>query len=126
MGEKTQQLVKKFEQDYEVYVEAIDALTYGIIHARIPKSQEEGLHHLHLGKKYISGPNQDGNVLILPDPRISDAYQVESWGKMESFDDFIKKLSPVFLLTGMQRTKDMRKVAGPAAAESFPINRGGV
>jgi hypothetical protein len=91
MWEKTQQLLKKFEQDYEVYVDATDALTYWIIHARIPKSQEEGLHHLHIGKKYISGPNQDGNVLILPDPRISDAYQVESWGKMESFDDFVKK-----------------------------------
>jgi hypothetical protein len=91
MWEKTQQLLKKFEQDYEVYVDATDALTYWIIHARIPKSQEEGLHHLHIGKKYISGPNQDGNVLILPDPRISDAYLVEFWGKMESFDDFVKK-----------------------------------
>jgi hypothetical protein len=92
MGENRQQLLKKFEQDYEVNVDATDALTYWIIHARILKSLEEGLHHLHLGKNYISGPNQDGNVLILPDPRISDAYLVEFWGKMESFDDFVKKV----------------------------------
>jgi hypothetical protein len=117
LWEKTKQLIKKFEEDYEVYVDATDALTYWIIHARIPKSQEKGLHHLHLGKKYISGPNLDGNVLILPDPGIPDAYKGESWGKMESFDDLKKKRSPVFLLTGMRRTKDRRKVAGPAAAE---------
>lgn len=95
MGEKTQQLVKKFGQDDEVYIGATDALTYWILHARIPKSQETGLPHLHLGKKYTSGPNQDGNVLILPDPRISDAYLVESWGKMESFDDFKKALASI-------------------------------
>jgi hypothetical protein len=117
VGEKTQQLLKKFEQDYEVNVDATNALTYWIIHARIPKSQEEGLHHLPLGKKYISGPNQDGNVLILPDPRISDAYQVESSGTMESSDDFAKKRSPVSLLKGIQLAKDRRKVVGPAAAE---------
>jgi hypothetical protein len=89
MGKKTEELLKKFERDHEIYVDATDALTYWIIHARTPKSQEEGLHHLHLGKKYVSGPNEDGNVLIIPDPRISDAYLVESWGKMDSFDDFV-------------------------------------
>lgn len=89
MRETTQELLKKFERDYEVYVDATDALTYWIIHARIPKSHPEGLQHQ--GKKYVSGPNQDGNVLILPDPRISDAYLVESWGPMETFDDFVKK-----------------------------------
>jgi hypothetical protein len=91
MKETTQELLKKFERDYEVYVDATDALTYWIIHARIPKSHEDGLHHLHRGKKYVSGPNQDGSVLILPDPAVSDAYLVESWGTMESFDDFVKK-----------------------------------
>jgi hypothetical protein len=112
MWEKTQQLVKKFEQDYEVYIDATDALTYWIIHARIPKSQEEGLHHLHLGKKYISGPNQDGNVLILPDPRISDAYQVESWGKMESFDDFVKKALASILADRNAADKGQEKGCG--------------
>ncbi len=91
MKEQTQALVKKFEQDYEIYISATDALTYWIIHARVPKSHEEGLHHLHLGKKYVSGPNQEGNVLIISDPERSDAYTVESWGTMESIDDFVKK-----------------------------------
>jgi hypothetical protein len=91
MKETTQELIKKFEQDYEIYIGATDALTYWVIHARVPKSQEEGLHHLHLGKKYVAGPNQDGNVLVIPDPRRSDAYTVESWGQMDTFDDFVKK-----------------------------------
>jgi hypothetical protein len=93
MLEKTQQILKKFEEDHEVYVDATDAQYYWIMYARIPKGQagEGGPHHLHQGKKYISGPNQEGNVLVLPDPRVSDAYEVESWGTMESFDDFVKK-----------------------------------
>ncbi len=30
-------------------------------------------------------------MLIFPDPLISDAYMVESWGKMDTIDDFAKK-----------------------------------
>lgn len=91
MWEKTQELVKKFEEDYEIYVDAKDALTYWIIYARPRKNDETGMHNLHMGKKFITGPGQDGNVLVLPDPQISDQYVVESWGKMDSFDDFVKK-----------------------------------
>jgi hypothetical protein len=92
MKEATQQLLKKFEQDYEVYVSATDALTYWLVYARVPKGHGEGeVHHLHHGKKYVSGPNQEGSVLVLSDPFVSDAYSVESWGPMESFDEFVKK-----------------------------------
>jgi hypothetical protein len=91
MNEKIQKLLKKFEQDNETYVDATDALTYWIIHARMKKSRDEGTHHLHHGYKYVSGPNQEGSVLIMQDPERSDAYVVESWGKVESFDDFVKK-----------------------------------
>ena len=38
MEEKTLELMKKFEQDYEVYVSATDKQTYWIVYARIPKS----------------------------------------------------------------------------------------
>lgn len=91
MREQTQQLLKKFEEDYEIYVNATDALSYWIFYARIPRGGENETHHMHHGKKYVSGPNEEGNVLVLPDPMISDSYVVESWGKMESFDDFVKK-----------------------------------
>jgi hypothetical protein len=97
MEEKTQELLKKFEQDYEVYVSATDKQTYWIIYARIPKGKAQGVHNLHTARKYISGPNQEGNVLILPDPDNSDAYLAESWGTMETIDDFIKKSLPHIL-----------------------------
>ncbi len=91
MLEKTQALLKKFEQDYEIYVSATEALTYWIIYAKIPKNKKDDLHNLHVGRRYVTGPNEEGNVLIFPDPLISDAYMVESWGKMDTIDDFAKK-----------------------------------
>lgn len=90
MLEKTQELLKKFEQDHEIYVGATDALTYWIVDARTPTGKE-GFHNLHTGKRYVSGPNEGGNVLILPDPSNSDAYLAESWGEMGTIDDFVKK-----------------------------------
>jgi hypothetical protein len=97
MEEKTLELLKKFEQDHEIYVSATDKLTYWIIYARIPKGRTQDVHHLHIGKKYISGPNEEGNVLILTDPENSDIYEVESWGEMETIDRFVEKALPVIL-----------------------------
>jgi len=51
-------------------------------------------------------------VLILPDPRISDAYQVESWGKMESFDDFVKKALASILADRNAADKGQEKKCG--------------
>jgi len=91
MREKTQDLLKKFEHDYRIYVSATDAQTYWIIHARVPKSELGEFPPLQPRKKYISGPDQNGSVLILSDSRSSDTCMVESWGPMETFDDFVKK-----------------------------------
>ncbi|RPI39835.1 MAG: hypothetical protein EHM53_04310 [Methanoregulaceae archaeon] len=91
MQEKTLELIKKFEQDYEINVSVTEALTYWIVYARIQKSPADGTHHLHHGRKYVSGPNEDGNVLVLRDPFVSDVYSAETWGKMESVDDFVEK-----------------------------------
>ena len=97
MEEKTLELMKKFEQDNEVYVSATDKQTYWIIYARIPKGGNQGVHNLHRGRKYVSGPNEEGNVLILPDPDNSENYLVESWGTMETIDDFARKALPHIL-----------------------------
>ena len=91
MREKTQELMKKFEQDNEIYVSATEALTYWVVYARVQQKHEEGPHHMHHGIKYVSGPGQDGNVLVLRDPFISDTYSAESWGPMETIDDFVAK-----------------------------------
>jgi hypothetical protein len=93
MQKKTQELIKKFEEDYEIYVSVTEALTYWILYARVPRSQAEAeaTRHLHHGLKYVSGPNEAGNVLVLKDPFVSDTYSAESWGPMETIDDFVKK-----------------------------------
>ena len=93
MQEKTLELIKKFEQDNEIYLSATDAQTYWIVYARVTKEDAgpEGPHNLHRGVKYVSGPNEDGNVLVMRDPFISNAYSVESWGPMGTINDFVKK-----------------------------------
>jgi len=91
MKEATLELIEKFERDYETYVSATEALTYWIIYARVPRGNTEAIHHLHHGIKYVSGPNEEGNVLVLRDPFVSDTYSAESWGPMETIDDFVKK-----------------------------------
>lgn len=109
MKETTRELIKKFEQDYEIYVSATEALTYWVVYARIQQVHEEGPHHMHHGIKYISGPNEEGNVLVLRDPFISDAYSVESWGPMETIDDFVKKALAQILVdktAASQRTEE--------------------
>ncbi len=91
MKEETSGLLKKFEQDNEVYVSATEALTYWVVYARIPQVHEEGPHHMHHGIKYISGPNEEGNVLVMKEPFVSNAYSAESWGPMKTIDEFVKK-----------------------------------
>jgi len=92
MQETTQELIKKFEQDYEIPVSVTEALTYWVVYARIPHDAAEETRHLHHGRKYVSGPNEDGNVLILGNPFVSDTYNAESWGPMGTVDDFVKKV----------------------------------
>jgi hypothetical protein len=84
---KIQELLKKFEQDHEIYVSAQDAQTFWMVNARIPKKQES--HHRL--RKYVSGPNEKGNVLIFPDHERSDAYLTENWGTIRTFEDFVEK-----------------------------------
>jgi len=90
MKKETVNLLKKFEQDHEVYVAADDSKFYWVVTARIPKT-DETLHHTHRGKAYVSGLNQEGNVLIFPDPDLPENYTLESWGKLNSFEEFVDK-----------------------------------
>jgi hypothetical protein len=87
MQKEIPEILKKFELDHEVYVSAQDAQTFWVVDARIPKKQES----YHRGRKYVSGPNEDGNVIIFPDHERSDAYLTENWGTMKSFRDFVDK-----------------------------------
>lgn len=89
MEKETEKIVKEFEQKHEIYVGVSDQLTYWIISARIRKTAEKGTHHLHFGRRYISGPAMEGNVLVLPDPENSDAAFAETWIAMRTIDEFV-------------------------------------
>lgn len=90
MQEQTREILKKFEQDHEVYIDAQNLESYWVINARIPK-KTESMHHTHQGRKYVTTRNEGGSVLILPNPEISNAYFVENWGEMDTFEEFVDK-----------------------------------
>jgi len=90
MDDKIQGILKKFEQDHEVYVSADDSKFYWVVTARVPKKQED-IHRTHRGMMFVSGQNQEGNVLIFRDPDFPEIYTLESWAGMGSFRDFVDK-----------------------------------
>ena len=106
--EKTQDLLKNFEQAHEIYVSAQDAQTFWMVNARIPKKQESH----HQSRKYVSGPNENGNVLIFPDYQRSDAYVTENWGAMDSFDDFVDKALTAILADKAESDQKLQEGCG--------------
>jgi len=91
MRETTLELMKKTEDDSELFISATESLTCRTVYARIPRSPAEETCRLHRGTKNMNRPDGDGNVLILRDPSISDSCSVESPGPMETIDVFMKK-----------------------------------
>jgi len=91
MREKTQALLQKFEQDHEINVGVTETLTSWSIFAQMQEKTKTGFDTRHIGKRYVTGPNENGKVRIFSDIRNSDAYEEESWGTMELCDDFVEK-----------------------------------
>jgi len=91
MREETLELIKKFEQDNEIKVGVTETLTSWSIFAQMHKKTETGYDTRHIGKKFVSGPNENGTIKIYSDLRNSDAYSEESWGTMNVYDDFVEK-----------------------------------
>ena len=114
--------LKKFEQDFEIYVDAQDAKSYWFVMARIPRKQDspvlnpydqpDRLHHLHRSKKYISGLNEEGNVLVFSEPELTENYSIENWGKMDTFDDFVEKALASILAEKEESDKGMKEGCG--------------
>ena len=91
MREETQALLKKFEQDHEINVGLTETQLSWSVFAQMQEKTETGYHTRHIGKRYVSGPNENGKVRIFSDIRNSDEYVEESWGTMELCDDFVEK-----------------------------------
>ena len=106
MFQEIKDRLKKFEQDHEVYVDAQDAKSYWMATARIPRKQESH----HWARRYISGRNEEGNVLIFSDPDIMETYSLENWGTMKSFEDFVDKALAAIL--GDKEESDQKPEGG--------------
>jgi len=90
MFRKTEDMLKKFEQEHEVYVEARDQKSYWEVTAKMPR-KIDSLHRIHRTKQYISGREQEGNVLIIQNPEVFESYTIEQWGGLATFDDFVAR-----------------------------------
>jgi hypothetical protein len=90
MPEKMNDVLKKFEQDHEIYVDAQDTKAYWVVTARIPKADQSGIHNLHQGIRFITASYGDGNVLVMNDPERAGNFFIETWKKSENFEDFVK------------------------------------
>lgn len=112
---KMKDRLKKFEQDYEIYVDAQDAKSYWFVVARIPNKQES-LHHIHRWKRYISGLNEKGNVLVFSDPETTENYSIENWGKMDTFDDFVDKALASVLEDKEAADKELKEGCGTSCS----------
>jgi len=91
MYKKTEDLLKLFEKEHEVYVEARDQKSYWEVTAKMPK-KIDSLHRLHRTKQYISGRDQEGNVLVIQNPEVYESYSIEQWEPMNTFDDFVGRV----------------------------------
>lgn len=80
MRETILELIKKFEEDSEIVVSATEALTCCIVYGRVFRSPANGTSQLHHGIQHMAGSNEDGTVLVLREPVISDTCSVEFRG----------------------------------------------
>ncbi len=44
------------------------------------------------GRKYLTTPTADGRVMVVRSPQKSDAFTIETWGPLASYDEFVKKV----------------------------------
>ncbi len=89
MADPIKDVLKKFEEKHEVYVDAEDTKKYWVVTARIPKPKEKGIHNLHNGIRYVTAMNGDGNVLVMNGPELTGKFFMETWKKPQSFYEFV-------------------------------------
>jgi hypothetical protein len=91
MQEKTWEITKKSGPGSEIRVSVTESVRYWIINARITGNGTAGSFLRDRGRTYFTGPHGGGRVLVLRDPFVSGTAREESWGPMETIDDFAQK-----------------------------------
>jgi hypothetical protein len=44
------------------------------------------------GRKYLTTPSAHGQVMVMKNPQRSNAFTLETWGSLASYDEFVKKV----------------------------------
>jgi hypothetical protein len=88
MQKETRELVKQFEVEHKVRIDTRDQVSYWDV--TVWTTQLVNTPRVW-GRKYITTPDAS-EVLVVRSPQKSDVYTVEQWGKIDSFDDFVRKV----------------------------------
>jgi hypothetical protein len=100
MEQKTIDLVKQFEKEHGMRVETHESHEHPVfweVTVWMTKTADyqwmSGKKDIPRvwGRKYLTTPTAEGQVLVVRNPQKSNAFTAESWGPIGSYDEFVKK-----------------------------------
>ncbi len=101
MQKPTIEMVKTFEKAYGVRVEAHESHEHPIyweVTVWMTKTSDyewmTGKKDVPRvwGRKYLTTPSAHGQVMVMKNPQRSNAFTLETWGSLASYDEFVKKV----------------------------------
>jgi hypothetical protein len=101
MEQKTIELVKQFEKEHGMRVETHESHEHPVfweVTVWMTKTADyqwmRGKKDIPRvwGRKYLTTPTAEGQVLVVRNPQKSNAFTAESWGPIGSYDEFVKKV----------------------------------
>jgi len=101
MKQDTLKMVKQFEKDHAVRIETHESTEHPVyweVTVWMTRSADyqkiTGKADLPRvwGRKYVTTPTAQGQVLVIRNPQKSDIFTVESWGDLPSYDSFVEKV----------------------------------
>jgi len=104
MFKETQDFVKKFELEQQANVEPVMEPEYWTVTVWMPMEgtptpEKSKLRARLRAKRYMTTPESKGWVIVVRNPISENSYNIEHWEEMKVFDDFVKKVLEVSLLT---------------------------
>ena len=101
MKQDTLTMVKQFEKEHAVRIETHESTEHPVyweVTVWMTRSADyqkiTGKADLPRvwGRKYVTTPTAQGQVLVIRNPQKSDIFTVESWGDLPSYDSFVEKV----------------------------------
>lgn len=101
MQKPTIEMVKAFEKAHDVRVEAHESHEHPIYWEVTVWMTKTADYEWMTGKKdvprvwgrkYLTTPTASGQVMVMKNPQRSNAFTLETWGSLASYDEFVKKV----------------------------------